>query len=190
MLELNEQFVRMYPLQVAHFTVAALCRHPSFELTQVDQRPDGLFEFQFRVDPKGEAVPTVRFLCSGGSIVLDPAKSWLPVTYELYWPNSDVRSTGRFSDFRSKDGVWLPFAVEQATKRPDGSVIPYATGRIVEAKIREAIPEEEFTLSAFGLPEPGKQGRGVAVWLWLVGGVLLFLIGGAMLRLRRRAKGS
>lgn len=186
-LEVNEKGVRTIPLQISHFSLGALCRHSSFEVAQASQQASGLFELRFRVDPKGEAL-RMMFLCSGGRLLLDPSKSWLPLEYELHYPGTDSVLAGRFSDFRLHDGVWLPFAFSTETRKGDGTVIPIGSGTLQEVGIRESIPEREFTLSAFGLPEPGGVNTGVPAWIWLTGVIVLFVAAGALVRSRHKGR--
>jgi hypothetical protein len=60
--------------------------------------------------------------------------------------------------------------------------------RVVDPYSKDQVPEEEFYLSFYGLPEPNFSGTWAGPWVWyLVGGIACLVIGAIILK-RRKAR--
>jgi LPXTG-motif cell wall-anchored protein len=120
------------------------------------------------------------------TLVLDPANNWALTESIVQGPE---KTDHRVVSYRAEaDGGF----------RPPERVVDVATGpggwekeEFVFTKYEKAsIPDDAFTLSAFGLPEPAGAVRSTAMpwylWLGLAGGLCLAL-GGFFYWLKRRA---
>jgi hypothetical protein len=173
-LDVNEHSLRSRPLDVNHLTVLEIVRHSSFILLSGKRIPvenNELFEFEFKVDPKAEIRPGKRMRFSGGRIVLDKSKGWLPIESRV----DGMRIVN--NDFREHNGVFVPQSVSFEVTGANGKVTAF-TSRVPLIEFGKPKPEAAFTLSAFGLPEPSEgspTSQGLELWHWV------FVLGVAML---------
>jgi len=135
-----------------------------------------------------------------GSMTLDPARSWCVRAAELecLYAAGVVKSRIVTQLRDSSRGFPIPVSrIEDGTARDGNRTI--ATRRVdtIELEERPTWPDDsEFTLSAFGFPEPSGIGvpatrRVVPIWLWVAigGGTLLVLaVGASWLKSRAAAR--
>lgn len=95
-------------------------------------------------------------------------------TYQVDWENLDFRPLGE---------AFLPARVRWQTTGAPGVVTEFTLG--FEAK---ELPESEFLLTLYGLPEPPEFGRRGLLWAWVLAGCLAF--GGALLWYSPRRRAS
>ena len=136
----------------------------------------------------------------GGWALLDPGRYWIVREFELQaeWP--DQYKDGK-PTFISKGTIWkkFEFEVNEAgfpvptrivrRQRGLGPIGPADLQSTTEHKWRQraSVPETEFTLTAFGLPEP-KSNRHSILYLWLAGSGALCAAVATWLRARLRRK--
>jgi hypothetical protein len=181
----------MFPLGLNHITLPVLVNHGSFRVKGTKQQAPGeLFEFEFHADPSAKLADNNNLIFHYGRVVLDPTKSWLPVEYELQYPDGKRALLFKHSAFRQhQNGMWYPGAIDSQYRNQEGNFVPFRSTSVLSLKIGESNPDSDFTLSAFGLPEPidetesGAVG-GASLWLILVLGALLLLAAGAFFRYR------
>lgn len=115
-----------------------------------------------------------------GTVIFDPKHSWCVLKYHFDNPNWIGDGTLEYGE--EVDGFPIPRRCTYTAKSKKGhgnQLITYEFDKIVHRDI----PESEFTLSAFGLPEmplPGEQ-KPQTLWRWLLGigialGVLAVLL--------------
>jgi hypothetical protein len=170
--------------------ICDLLRHPAFTPQSVATVEGGLVRIAFTrtaVDPRSQRSPTVS-----GWIELDPANDWCC----------------RRSDLRIEHKGWTDFVTQALeVQRVDGVVLlrqghgeaRSQSGEAVKHRhvwdwaytytFDDAVPDREFTLTAFGLPEPGGADGGGrwASAAWLGGGAVACGLLGWWLR-RRAAR--
>jgi hypothetical protein len=182
-LAVNEPVFRQYPLVLNHVSIVDVMKESSLRIiatrpTKRDNRD--LVEVEFTVNPEAMTRDGVRFGFTGGTVALDPAMNWLPTTCKLAWPAGDIRVV-EYSDFASAAGVPYPRKCNTYAITADGKRTPSITANLDALALGEAVAKSEFTLSAFGLPEPKSAGsNSITLMVALAGVVLLFL--GAVLR--------
>ncbi|HEX7377814.1 MAG TPA: hypothetical protein VF278_11910 [Pirellulales bacterium] len=114
-------------------------------------------EVRWRVDP---SVGTIQSkvhhgMFRKGTLVLDPSRRWVLQESESWMDNPDGRELRQVSRFRYRDaGAGFPLI-----EREEIDTFGYDEGvhHLVGAfdlKSEKEIPDAEFTLSGFGLPEP------------------------------------
>lgn len=194
-IEVMESGLRYYPLAANQVTVLDLARHPSFRVIEtsfINETGLELQDFSFRVDPNGEPRPGVQFKFDRGHLVLDRARSWLPVKVRLGAPGRDDALIFEMSDFREQNGVWVPFTINRTGLRPGGTRGPIATSKVEFIEIGEpGPPEGDFTLTAFGLPEPlGMESQGIPAYLWALGAGVGMIVLGLAARWWSRTRGA
>lgn len=153
-------------------------------LLRVDFSSSGGFVKDATIDglPHRKGYQAIR----GGHFFLDPKACYTIRAFELQCeePNHPhFAVSGRIEYRRSANG--FPILVKRVSESRD------AGGRVLGRDIREydlregpAPPESEFTLSAFGLPEPAQYPRPTPWYWYLAGGGGAALIAGAVLRRR------
>ncbi len=163
-------------------------KDPGFALKRVTPVPrdDGQavrVEFNYRnADKRG--VPVVE-----GWVLYDPQHFWVIREYELEleWPSvqgSKVTAAVNYVYKESADGFPIPKRVTTTTKSPtSGSHIESQR----EFELKEAdVAERDFTLSAFGLTEPGGLKKPTRWYLWAAILGIVCLSGGALFYWRTR----
>jgi hypothetical protein len=149
-----EQVVRLSP---DGQPLGEIVQSPRTRITAVRPKPrDGveLIEVQFEVTPN----PTDARKLVGGTLLLDPSRDWLPVAHTASVRNQ-VGTGTHTSEFEFGPGPHPPLRRVVARMEYnffDGSK-PWQSTSTVEYDVRvpDPLPDtHEFTLSAFGLPEP------------------------------------
>lgn len=177
----------MYPLMVNAVALDELSRHPVFQVTGVQKDSSaGLVDVRFRIsDPSARMSDGAQIKFTGGRVSLDPTRSWLPVRTEVMWASG----TGRVRDardFQTETEVSYPTKLVGAEVSGDGSASEADFKETVEkVQLGGSVPYREFTLSAFGLPEPAGS-RGIPGYVWLAVISVVLLAVGAVLRTRAR----
>ena len=139
-------------------------------------------EFGYRIE-LGPRVPS--FIA--GSVTFDPARLWviraLEARTESAAGNTEISAAYEYEG--AKDG----FPILKRVTHNFHLVGTDANDRTdtIEFDLKEAdVPEREFTLAAFGFPEPGEAKRTTPWFLWLALGGFACLILAAFFRWRAR----
>jgi hypothetical protein len=147
------------------------------------------FEFTEKLDSKDYKVP--------GWMLLDPDHFSCIIEYQLDYPEheQDVFNVLHVANEVTTGAQGLPIlkrvTFKDSSSKPRGTEVGFREV-VYEYDFHESanVPDDEFTLSAFGLPEPqGVVWEKPSRWyLWFFGFAVLFLAGGAALfrRVQRR----
>jgi hypothetical protein len=134
---------------------------------------------------------------TNGFLICDPSRAWIMTEYEadcyvgINKTHSKQHVTLQYGESLShvpiaeKAEVKTTYLTESLT---DSGTTSQST-RVVEVLSDGEVPEEEFYLSFYGLPEPKFRRGWFGAWVWylLVGAVCLAI--GAILLKRRQARG-
>lgn len=123
-----------------------------------------------------------------GYLICDPANSWMIMEFGATWRLDINKTTGqhRFTvkDYVSHQGVPLATKTEHLVIYSGGTI--RRTVRTLELLASDDVPEEEFYLSHYGLPEPNFSRSWASPWVWyLVGGIACLAIGAIILKRRK-----
>jgi hypothetical protein len=176
-----------------------LYQSAGFELIDVSpeegDNSDGLVRVTFRYAPKD---PTKDWQRSG-VVVLDPSRDWVIRRTELEEKRQvgNIKVTGKYTgriDYKENGDQHVIKAETRKKIWNNGTVVNEIT-MLGESELRprKSIPESEFTLSAFGLPEPHwarPKSKPWYLWFAIAGLVCLSLGGGVAWVKRRRAAGA
>lgn len=169
--------------------LSEMLKNPSFTITNVrDVQRKGKtavqFEYDYRyevkVSDKQTQSQSKEVRIEHGAVVVDPEHSWCILQTHFdnqYWTGDETVEYGE-----DLDGFPIPRRLRHtSTNKKTGGylLITFEFDKF----IHRDIPESEFTLSAFGMPElqlPGEQKPNL-LWRWLIGigialGVLAVLI--------------
>ena len=126
----------------------------------------------------------------------DPNRYWVLTAYDVQrtWSGTGLKGlnagTYEYQDTRDGCPILKRIVTRGRNIRPDGT---YDLEEIYDFDIREGdVPESDFTLSAFGLPEP----KGMAIprssrwYLWFIAGGVGCLLVGFLIWRRRQPKSS
>ncbi|MEJ5276058.1 MAG: hypothetical protein WHU94_09120 [Thermogemmata sp.] len=194
------------PFVLYKISLEQLVKQPGFEVVhaeQIDKGQQQLVRVEFR-SPKKVAVlgsSSIDYCYENGWIIFDPERYWIPLEYKasVTWLGAQEIKTEEHGAMEyTKISHELP-----VLKQMDGRIKGKSTKGIpveldfvfrTEYLIREYVPSvEEFTLSAFGLPEPVgvEWERPVRWYLWLMlAGVVCLVAGGVFYWLSRRRAGG
>ncbi len=122
-----------------------------------------------------------------GTVILDPEHFWCVQEYHINNPNWIIDGTLEYGD--EVDGFPILHRCQHtaAHKQLGTMLITYEFDKL----IHRDIPESEFTLSAFGLPEvqvPGEQ-KPRSLWRWLIGIGIAFAVLAVLLRTYAKRRG-
>jgi hypothetical protein len=140
--------------------------------------------------PKHDMVPEV---VTGGSIVVDSHNGWLVYekVLEVTYPNSTGTLTTSLRDYYDAGGVKVPRVVHVKRRNilSDGTRVSIdVKGTYNLTTNHVGLSESDFTLSAFGFPEPfGIEWERPIPWgLYIIGGTLgMVVVMGVVWRIRR-----
>ncbi|MEM4721704.1 MAG: hypothetical protein QXT73_06570 [Candidatus Methanomethylicaceae archaeon] len=194
------------PFVLYKISLEQLVKQPGFEVVhaeQIDKGQQQLVRVEFR-SPKKVAVlgsSSIDYCYENGWIIFDPERYWIPLEYKasVTWLGAQEIKTEEHGAMEyTKISHELP-----VLKQMDGRIKGKSTKGIpveldfvfrTEYLIREYVPSvEEFTLSAFGLPEPVgvEWERPVRWYLWLtLAGMVCLVAGGVFYWLSRRRAGG
>ena len=153
-------------------------KDPNFTLNKVtsvtrNERQAVKVEFAYRSPADKPRIPSLN-----GWVLYDPQRFWVIHEYnvQVEWTSSGVKaSTVATYEYEvTADGLPIPKQVIQRFT-PVGGVDRESR---FEFDLKESnVPENDFTLSAFGLPEPTSIHRPIPWYLWaaLAGGICLSL---------------
>lgn len=181
-------------LSVAGLDVASLVKEPACSLKRfeyVDRDGEKLARVSFaRVPPTEETFPI-----QAGTLILDPNRSWVLRGYEIEGRSRNVHYSRKveLEVFDSSSGFPIPRRMVTVTEYllPDGT---RDQGKLIDEfvwKNPDPLPDRQnFTLTAFGFPEPPgvEWKQPIPLWLWVAGAAFACLIlGGVFSWLRSRA---
>jgi hypothetical protein len=181
----------MYPFSVHGHLLDALLADPLFKIRRVSSvkrngedlvRID--FDFPHNIKEKKAFVPL-----QGGSFFLDPKRYWCVREDELrmQWANGSPGVVRTVLEVKDVDG--LPI-IKRASSRQTSDRSEIETTWEFNLHEQTKLPsDEEFTLTAFGLPEPGTKGGKPPLFLSVaIGAVACFVAAAVIWRLRARVK--
>jgi hypothetical protein len=124
-------------------------------------------------DPKGQESPSTSLF--QGWIDFDPQNHWCVRRYLLQWPGAGGKKRGHNDSTiieygQPIDGFPIVQRVTSVTYSNDRTTESRTVSEL-EEMVHRTIPERDFTLSAFGLPEVDPElgiEKGGYLWVWLV----------------------
>jgi|GEM_PF-5822062 len=127
-----------------------------------------------------------------GKLILDPNRFWTLCSAEIV--SAYLSNQNKFEEFPENISIitrdsnsGYPIIVKYTYKSKSSETTYEKEYELDE--IKRLPSDEEFTLSAFGLPEPVGLERPVRWWLWTgVAGVLLIIVGAVFFRLAQRRR--
>ncbi len=172
------------PITFKAMSIAETMAHPTFELKHVSEEIHNgkkFLKIEFRWHPvqKYPAIP--------GWWLVSPEEDWVLREWEfLVGRHEDVTWHGRVEYADSVDGIPLPISLSETH--------PLETRQFSFDRVRPGpVPESEFTLTAFGLPEldqPGRSRSTMSPGLWFLALGCLFLAIAGVLGRRWRSQGT
>jgi hypothetical protein len=178
-------------IQVADFKILSA--------TPVKRGEQELVRFDFTSRPQRVMSQVINgrkgfgiLMVSGGWVLLDPNRYWLIEEYGLNVSNLSGTKSGKWSgNMNYKEGQdGFPIISRISVKVGDGSSV--ANEYLYEFSLQQReVPDREFTLSAYGLPEPAGVRLPAPWYLWALGvSVLCFMIAAAFHRHSRKSGGT
>jgi hypothetical protein len=183
-------------LTLAHAkSLEELLAQPAFRLLGVAESVhDGTPAVSLKFANVHELNDKPFFPVQGGTIVLDPSQSWCVRSAELdcLYANARARERVEHRYRPSAEGFPMPLSKTIARESVDetGQVMRGTLVNRFEFAVVQELPDDsEFTLSAFGFPEPDFAAKGSNLYLWLGAAGMVCLITAIVLRklLRRRS---
>ena len=171
--------------------VPTLVRSPFFKLTDLaSNRENGedLVRMTFSYSPQDKDKDWLR----GGWVLLDPKHNWIvkksQLGLEYEGQQIDYRVQYDYKEGSNHRPIITRSLIKSTTKEKDPPLYAYEIATDFDLHEQEVVPEKEFMLSAFGLPEPPGEGRTTQWYLWLGGlGLGCLVLGAIVAHLRRRA---
>lgn len=165
---------------------------PGFALRDASVQDAGgrqLIRVVFDYGPQDKYANPLR----GGWIDLDPGRYWMISRYQIKAEYQDGEGTIENKlDFKNAAGqfpVLQHYVRRQKGTSNDGKVYEIEYVGDYDLRIQDTVPASEFTLSAFGLPEPSVASDVASRWrrwgLW--GGAAALVVAAILARLARRA---
>ncbi len=166
------------PFELFRWSLISLTDQPGFRITKTaDVFNNGrkLVRIDFVCDKNENAARNSRFHYESGWLVLDPQHYWAICEYEAHfdWPGGYVRSFGHgvHEIAQTRNGVpFLKSSVIQLKNTQNGQREDFDVRTECTAEEREP-SRDEFTLTAFGFPEPmgmpPVSRGGSLLWLWI-----------------------
>jgi hypothetical protein len=185
-------------VSLSYTDLAVLVSQPTFQI--VDAKPisfnnkecvEIVFNNEHKVSTKDEIfIPEQR-----GKFILDPNRRWTLCSAEVvsrYYsageePEDFPECTETISTVTRDGKSGYPIIVQYTYKNSKSKATFTYDYELDE--VERLPPDEEFTLSAFGLPEPLGVQRPTRWWLWTsIVGVLLIILGAVCFRLSQRRR--
>jgi hypothetical protein len=172
-------------------------------LIDIVQQPEFRVIRTRRVQRLGEELAEVTFDCprevkargnpvQGGTLVLDPRRFWCIRSYDVRTKTASGRGHLKFQvvNWEEVDGLPVPrHAVLHTESTNDGHKNKQKWQFEYDLSVPDRLsPDGDFTLSAFGLPEPEGLGRGRGIRWYLWAGVLGVVCLSLAVLLRWRAR--
>jgi hypothetical protein len=172
-----------------------LLAQPTFRLVGVAETVhDGTRAVSFKFVNVHELNERPFFPVQGGTIVLDPTQSWCVRSAELdcLYANGRARERVDHRYRASADGFAMPLSKTIAREFVDetGELMRGTLVNRFKFDVVQELPDDsEFTLSAFGFPEPDFARKGSNLYVWLGAAGIVCLVTAIVLRklLRRRS---
>ncbi len=170
------------PWCVFNVPMRAIIEDPTFTIKRigsVEKSGQSLIEMEFGIKSSNQGVADLSLLI-GGTVVFNPKQSWAIQEYQVRFlrrqthedTGKSVVSRIRYTNADSE--VPTLKAVDYSLV---GSGKPYASWKIVFSKFGLCdAPASDFTLTAFGLPEPGALSGRRNYGLWLTSVALVCCI--------------
>jgi len=141
-------------------------------------------EFEYLVE---EPAPKGKYRVTDGFLICDPAREWVLLEYggtNYNFGNKYTSLHNALLEYRESIGE-IPIAtkVTRTMSSPDND---YQTESVMVVEITNRdVPEEEFYLSYYGLPEPNFERSWLGTWGWyLIGGIGCIVVGAITIRWR------
>jgi hypothetical protein len=200
----NVALLKREAVCVGSYDLSDLIQLPTFrviEITPIRANGQALVKLVFDNPHKVEVKGSQRFCpVQSGTLVLDPARDWCLRSYRVGLAGSDAESViaAEFEYDLSAAGHPVPKRCKksQVIQRwlyadvPDDVPKEFTTEIEYELHANRTWPDEDFTLSAFGFPEPPDvDWRPPTPWyVWaMVAALVLLTAGGVFAWLKRRA---
>jgi hypothetical protein len=169
-----------------------LIQSKNFKVADVSTEPgnsEELVRLTFTYSPDDGKADRLR----GGVVVLDPSRDWVIRRGEIDF-DPDVPKKGKYIvEYDYQDGLdHCPIMTKSRIKGTiwENDRVVYGNDTTVSGDVQERkfVPESEFTLSAFGLPEPNwARPKQTAWYLWLgLAGILCMILGVAFAWIKKR----
>lgn len=154
-----------------------------FHMTEAVAKATGgkeLVQVRFKWLPRREDDPLTRI--DSASFVVAPAALWTIQEYHVERQRGTIDAELEYDEGFEETPILMQKRQVVKAKPDDGVVMT----RVVKYDVfeRRLVPEDEFTLSAYGLPEPTFGGPTSSMWNWFLLGAGAF--GAASYLLRRR----
>jgi len=182
----------LFALTLNTVSLMELVRTPNFHITSLenDEGNSRIRTLKFSVgDPTARLSDGGLIKFKAGSIKLDTGNHWLPVSYALEFRSGQTFSF-EHSDFRVHGAVTYPAKQSAVCTESDGSQWTLGTMNVESLTAGAPIPYSEFTLSAFGLPEPFEPRRRIPPYVWMAALAAVTIAVGLLLRARARARAA
>jgi len=169
--------------------LSEMLEEPGFTVTSAENRDDGLVRLTFTYEGSLSNFPLTR-----GWVDLDRENFFVIREYdsEAKWPEAVGTIHGTFEYSTESDGFPMVSHAETAQYANDGKGMAYRKDFVLDFDLSRTIPvsKADFTLSAFGLPEPPGPSRSflpTSVFFWTTALLLVGLLSlMAAARLNRR----
>ena len=181
--ETIEAYVEQYLIAshaVFGMRISTIMADPSFSIqkaSEVTQGGQKLIRVDYDYQPE-------KILLRSGWVLVCPEKGWALQEYETQIGNRGRRIKGTVEFEREEKGIAVPRRVTEEAP-PFLDTQPFQHTFEFEKIVFRGIPEKEFTLSAFGLPEMGETGikdyRSHTV-VWILGGAAVALLAAVIMR--------
>ncbi len=187
-------------LKVIDTSLLDLVQLPSFRVIRIGEVQRGgekLVEIEF--DNPNDPNQSSSCPIQGGRMVLDPARSWCVREYDVRTQHVNSIGTERTEAIELRPGTSTAFPLpakiittRQATSTTSNRSATVRNECVCDLDEARVPAEEQFHLSAFGLPEPpGLKPKGPHWYIWAAcGAVAAFALAFALRWLGRRSAGS
>lgn len=183
------EYYTLHPLLIFNreHLIPELLKDKAFKLKGVS-RPDrhehAWIRVSFDYDARGDKAKNIR----SGWITLDPQHHWVIREYEVdveFSDGSKGRQSGAYEYEKGQSTFLIPkrFVWKQNGQLPNGKAVEFETVLDFDFAENPSPSASHFTLSAFGLPEPGGQTDGRPRWyLWTAATAIALLVVAVILR--------
>jgi hypothetical protein len=171
--------------------VRALLNRPDIVETSVDTTDEGLVRLNLKVNKVDEVLEdspgAIRF--QSGKVLLDPNQQFCRTVTELFYPNKDSIYTSRVLKWGEVNDQKYP----QQWLWTSDKFGDISTTEVLSIRFDE-VPESEFTLEAFGIPNPYDAAPTDTLWsptlIMALAGVAFLAVGFAFRFAQKRGQAS